>query len=195
MKLTIAAVAAVSASVAFADTAHLVHRFTLNGTLADSVQPGGDVVNAEATKGEDDSYTLDNKGVHMAGGNCWKNSFIRFPSNLIPTDTHEATVEIFFKPISRPNWSKLFFCGVGQQTSFGFSLRYDNRSWERHLLTMPATGADGTPATKLPSLSTAITTTLLSRSSRLGTRRRFFGIEPRLTTSMRPRIRSTAISG
>ncbi len=122
MKITIAAVAALSASVAFADTAHLVHRFTFDGNADDSVVAG-----VSATL-HDGTYETDNTAVRLAGGSE-NDSYIEFPANLVPKTTGEATIEIFFKPISRGNFAKLFYLGYGEGNEMGFSLQNGDSDW------------------------------------------------------------------
>ncbi len=107
----------------------LVHRYTFDGTLADAVNPDDSGLAAAICAG--DGYTADGKAVDLAGNNDASQSFIALPANLLPKTTGEATVEIFFRPKSRPVWSKLFFCGdTGNNgDNFGFSARWGDGTW------------------------------------------------------------------
>ncbi len=120
--LALAAAAAAPALGAAEISGHLVHRFTFDGNAVDSVDSAltATVVGC--------SYTSDSKAIRFSKGAC-TDSYVQLPANLLPTTTGEATIEIFFKPVDRPKWTKLFSIGNGNGSNVSFHMNWDGNDW------------------------------------------------------------------
>ena len=90
-------------------TADLIHRWSFNGNLSDSV--GGQTAKAVG------DVTTDGSQYTLTGGSHG-NSYINLGANLLPKDGRGATIEIWATQNSVQNWSRIWDVGTNEGTSY-----------------------------------------------------------------------------
>ncbi len=111
---------------------YLVHRWSFNGNLTDSVTGGS------ATLKGSSSLNNAGTGVYCRGGNRGT-SWVDLGSNVLPADNSPVTIEVWYTPHSVQTWSRVFdfggstisylTLGYNNNTSTGFyALNNDNKT-------------------------------------------------------------------
>ncbi|MES2660141.1 MAG: hypothetical protein V4689_16075 [Verrucomicrobiota bacterium] len=89
-------------------TSTLKHRWSFNGSLADSV--GGSDATVVDVGGNDVAYNSVETptGITMSGGLRTASDYVKLGANLLPKDTSPVTIELWAKQNTIQNWSRIF---------------------------------------------------------------------------------------
>lgn len=85
----------------------LVHRWSFNGDLSDSV--GGQTAKTNGAC----SYSADGKAISLSGG-TYGSSFVDLGPNILPADAKSATIEMWARQDSASTWARIFEIGVNK---------------------------------------------------------------------------------
>ncbi len=129
MVLTLAL--AVLGSVATAPAAELAHRWSFNGSLADSVG-GQDVAIVEVGAG---NATLSDTQVTLTGGGKDASDYVDLPDGILSSLGDSVTIEVWATQLSIQNWSRIWDFGsstthnVFMSWTVGTTLTNDRVEW------------------------------------------------------------------
>lgn len=110
----------------------LVHRWSFNGTLADSV--GGQTAAIVNLGGN--NATLNANSVTLVGGARSTSGYVSLGANLLPNATSPVTIEIWATPNAIQNWSRIIDVGTSTSENLlmswtqGTTLASDRVEWK-----------------------------------------------------------------
>lgn len=114
----------------------LAHRWTFNGTLADSV--GGvtaTVIDPDANSGAGGTSTLSSTNLLLGGGARSTSAYVQLGSGLLSGRPGAVTIELWVTHISAQNWSRMVDVGSGTTDNLflswtqGTNLASDRITW------------------------------------------------------------------
>ena len=104
---------------AYADTtpttANLVHRWSFNGDYEDTGSTGGKTATPVSAASGNVAFNSGNTAICLhapgSGNNSHQTGYVNLGTDVVPTDTDGATIEIFATPLQARTWSRIFSYG------------------------------------------------------------------------------------